>query len=133
MHHSSLEQLTNALSTSISKEEQKKAKFSYNHSSRKVTVDVKHGETVRFTGDIATVLGFEQDSAIQKKTSSSYVADINSGISSTYIYTDIVDAQFVGDVKVPLLRTVNMEGEYGSAVHASFRDLQYLPVKVNSF
>jgi hypothetical protein len=27
-----------------------------------------------------------------------------------YVYTDIVDAQFVGDVKVPLLRIVNIEG-----------------------
>ncbi len=50
-----------------------------------------------------------------------------------YVYTDIVDTQFVGDVKVPLLRIVNIEGEYGSTVHASFRNLQYVPVKVNSF
>ena len=50
-----------------------------------------------------------------------------------YVYTDIVDAQFVGDVKVPLLRIVNTEGEYGNTVHASFRNLQYVPVKVNSF
>jgi hypothetical protein len=50
-----------------------------------------------------------------------------------YVYTDIVDAQFVGDVKVPLLRIVNIEGEYGNTVHASFRNLQYVPVKVNSF
>jgi hypothetical protein len=40
---------------------------------------------------------------------------------------------FVGNVKVPLLRIVNIEGEYGNTVHASFRNLQYVPVKVNSF
>ena len=50
-----------------------------------------------------------------------------------YVYTDIVDAQFVGDVKVPLLRIVNIDGEYGRNVQASFRNLQYVPVKVNSF
>ena len=50
-----------------------------------------------------------------------------------YVYTDIVDAQFVGDVKVPLLRIVNVEREYGNTVHASFRNFQYVPVKVNPF
>ena len=130
---SSLQQLIKAINASIAKEAQPKVKFSYNHSSHKVTVDVKHGTTVWFTGDIATVLGFDQDCVIKKKTSSPYAADINGGFSSMYVYTDIVDAQFVGDVKVPLLRIVNIEGEYGSTVHASFRNLQYVPVKVNSF
>ncbi len=39
--YSSLQQLTKAINASISKEAQTKVKFSYNHSSRKVTVDVK--------------------------------------------------------------------------------------------
>jgi hypothetical protein len=95
-------------------------------------VDVKHGTTVWFTGELATVFGFYQDTLIEKKTSSPYAADINGGFSSMYVYTDIVDAQFVGDVKVPLLRIVNIEGEYGNTVHATFRNLQYVPVKVNS-
>jgi hypothetical protein len=62
---------------------------------------------------IATVLGFDQDILIEKKTSSPYAADINGGFSSMYVNTDIVDAQFVGDVKIPLLRIVSIEGEYG--------------------
>ena len=122
--YSSIEQLTKALNAGMSKETQTKVKFSYNRSSRKVSVDVKHDTTVWFTGQLATVLGFDQDTLIEKKTSSPYPADINGGFSSMYVYTDIVDAQFVGDVKVPLLRIVNIEGEYGNTVHASFRNLQ---------
>ena len=108
-------------------------KFSYNRSSRKVLVDVKHDTTVWFTGELATVLGFDQDTLIEKKTSSPYAADINGGFSSMYVHIDIVDVQFVGDVKVPLLRIVNIEEGYGNTVHASLRNLQYLPVKVNYF
>ena len=130
--YSSIEQLTKALNAGMSKETQTKVKFSYNRSSRKVLVDVKHDTTVWFTGELATVLGFDQDTLIEKKTPSPYAADINGGFSSMHVYTDIVDAQFVGDVKVPLLRIVNIEGEYGNTVHASFRNLQYVPVKVNS-
>ncbi|CAB4024440.1 Hypothetical predicted protein [Paramuricea clavata] len=131
--YSSIEQLTKALNVGMSKETQTKVKFSYNRSSRKVSVDVKHDTTMWFTGELATVLGFAQDTLIEMKTSSPYPADINGGFSSMYVYTDIVDVQFVGDVKVPLLRIVNIEGEYGNTVHASFRNLQYVPVKVNSF
>ena len=39
----------------------------------------------------------------------------------------------MGDVKVLLLRIVNIHGDYGTNVHTSFRNLQYVPVKVNSF
>ena len=42
----------------MSKEAQAKVMFSYNPSSRKVTVDVKRGATIWFTGDTAAVLGF---------------------------------------------------------------------------
>jgi hypothetical protein len=82
---------------------------------------------------VATVLGFDQDTFIEKKISSLYAADINGGFSSMYVHTDIIDAQFVGNVKVPVLRIVNIEWEYGNIVHASFRNLQYVPVKINSF
>ena len=50
-----------------------------------------------------------------------------------YAYTDIADAQFVDDVKVPLLRIVNTQVNYGDNVNASFRYMQYVPIKVKSF
>ena len=125
--------LVKAMNASMIKEDQAKIKFTYNRSTRKVTVDVKQGAMVWITGDIAAVLGFGEDSVLTEKTTSPFVADINGGFSSMYVYMDIVDAQFVGDVKVPLLRIVNTEGKYGNNVHASFRNLQYVPVKVNAF
>jgi hypothetical protein len=131
--YSSIEQRTKGLNAGMSKETQTNVKFSYNLSSRKVLVDVKHDTTVWFTGELATVLGFDVDTLIEKKTSSPYPADIKGGFSSMYDYADIVDVQFVGDVKMPLLRIVNIEGEYGNTVHASFRQLRYVPVKVNYF
>ena len=133
VYYPSLAQLIKALNASMSKEAQAKIKFSYNPSSRKVTVDVKRSATLWFTGDVAAVLGFAQDCSIEKKTSSHYTADINGGFSSLYVYTDIVDPQFVGDVKVPLLSFVNIQNDYGTNVHTSFCNLQYVPVKVNFF
>ena len=97
VYYPSLDQLVKALNASMSKEAQAKIKFSdfsHNPSSRKVTIDVKRGATLWFTGDIAALLGFAQDCSIQKKTSSPYTADINGGFSSLYVYTDIVESKY---------------------------------------
>ena len=58
------------------KEAQAKIKFSYNPSIRKVMVYVKRGATLWFAGDLAKILGFDQDCVIEKKTSSPCTADI---------------------------------------------------------
>ena len=50
-----------------------------------------------------------------------------------YVYTDIVDAQCFGDVKVSLLRIVNTQGNYDDNANVSFRYMQYVPIKVKSF
>ena len=44
-----------------------------------------------------------------------------------------MDAQFVGNVKVPLLKIFNTQGNYGDNVNVSFRYMQYVPIKVKSF
>ena len=49
-------------------------------------------------------------------------------MSSLYVYTNIIHSQFVGDVKVPLLRIVDVEGQGGKSVTKAFDRLQYLPV-----
>ena len=96
-------------------------------------INVRKGGFVLIIGDIATTFGFQQDTVIEKETISPYVTDMNGGFLSMYVYTDIVDAQFVGDVKVPLLRIVNTQGNYGDNVNVSFRYMQYVTIKVNTF
>ena len=132
-HYNNITGLVKDLNGCMTKEGQAKIKLTYSKSTLKVTVDVKKGAYIWLTGDIATALGLDQDTVINKKTASPYVADINAGFSSIYLYSNVVDAQFVGDVKVPLLRIVNTEGKYGQNVNVSFRNLQYMPVKVRSF
>ena len=80
-------------------------------------INVPKAGYVLITGDIATKLGFEQVTVIEKETVSPYVAGVNGRFSSMYVYTNIVDAQFVGNVKVLLL---------------SFHYMQYVPIKVKS-
>ena len=59
-----------------------KLKFSYVASKHKVKINVPKGGYVLITGDIPITLGFEQDTVIEKETTSPYVADVNGGFSS---------------------------------------------------
>ena len=132
-HYNAITDLVKALNSAIPKIVKENIQFKYNKSSRNVTVNVKNGASVWFTGDIATALGFDQDSFLQKKTTGPYVADVSNALRAMYVYTSIIEDQFVGDVKVPLLRLVNTQGDYGENVNVSFRNLQYIPLKVKSF
>lgn len=87
--HDSVPDLVKASNDKMSTDTQAKIKFTYNRRTRKVTVDVKKGANVWFTGDIAASLGFDQDAWIKKKTVSPYVADINGGFSTMFVYTAI--------------------------------------------
>jgi hypothetical protein len=57
-------------------------------------------------------------------------------VSSLYIYTNIIDYQFVGDSYAPLLRTImvneNVEN-YGKYISQEFQNTQYLPLRLNIF
>ena len=132
-HYNSVPDLVQRLNRYMTKEAQTKIKFSYVANKRKLKINVPKGEYILITGEITTTLGLKQDTLIEKKTLSPFVADVNGGFSSMYVYTDIVDPQFVGDVKVPLLRIVNTQGNYGDNVNVSFRYMQYVPIKVKSF
>lgn len=63
-----------------------------------------------------------------------YIADVNRGLNSMYIYSPIVQSQFVGDTLAPLLRVIPLdEGEeFGQHVNHQFNNIYYLPL-VTSF
>jgi len=118
----------------MAKEEQSNIKFSYNRKTHKVTVNVKKGSSVWFTGDIAATLGFDQDTWIKnEKRVSPYVADINGGFSSMFVYCSLVSAQIVGDKQVPLIRTVQVEGKHGAVITKTYQNPLYKPVGIKNF
>ena len=98
-HYKSIPDLLRKLNRCMTKEAQAKINFSYVANKRKVKINVPKGGYVLITGDIATTLGFEQDTVIEKETLSPYVADVNGGLSSMYVYTDIVDANLLVKLK----------------------------------
>jgi hypothetical protein len=59
--------------------------------------------------------------------------DMQSHLRLMYVYCDIASYTFVGDVKAPLLRVCDTEGEYGQNVRMIFTHPHYIPLGRTSF
>lgn len=58
-----------------------------------------------------------------------YIADVNRGLTSLYIYSPIVESQLVGDTLAPLLRVVCVNGVFGQHVNVKFNNIYYLHLR----
>ena len=105
-------------------------KFTFDKISNRVQVEVKSGATISFSDDIATIFGFQTpfDTALKTTTTAPFSVNIQLGIYSLYVYTDLAEAQTVGDTRVPLLRIVPSQGQHGEFITRTYERLQYVPV-----
>ena len=106
--------------------------FSFDTLNRKMTVHLQNGAEVYFS-DLRQILGFSSNTRISSTSIAEREADLEQGFHDLYVYCDIVQAQFVGDALVPLLRIVPVEGDDGRRVSKSFERLHYLPVSRREF
>ena len=102
--------------------------------SNKVILNVKRGQ-IWFSKLIGDVLGFT-NSCKDEEGRYIFNAGIHAaenlplrrgGMHHIFVYSDIVKTQIVGDSMVPLLRIVNITGEFGEVVTQTFRPY-YLPI-----
>ena len=61
------------------------------------------------------------------------VCDLQRGFYSLFVYCDIVEDVVVGDVKAPLLRTVNIDGKDDKMVSRIYQTVQYVTVQRRQF
>ena len=61
------------------------------------------------------------------------VCDLQRGFYSLYVYCDILEDVVVGDVKAPLLRTVNINGKEDKMVSRIYQTVQYASVQRRLF
>ena len=103
-------------------------------------VKVSGGYCVHFGSDIARLLGFPSDNlikSIDKKEVievSPYHATPTGGLSTVYVYTDIIKQQIVGETSTPLLRIINWSHsskEDNTAL--TFEQLYFIPLKNSQF
>ena len=59
--------------------------------------------------------------------------DLNENLRLLYIYCDIASYTTVGDIKAPLLRVCDAEGQFGQTVRLIFTHPHYIPIARTSF
>ena len=98
---------------------------------------VKSNYRIKFGKDIARLLGFSSKTWIaggKNKIKSPYHATIYGGLTTLYVYTDIIQEQFVGETAVPILRIVNWDHEVKKDnTSITFDRLYYSPLKNTNF
>ena len=129
--------------------------FEYDEVLRKFRVYLKEGYHVRFKKNLAISLGLgdrettlrnngtEEEYGVDRsgnrivynheKIEGAFMVDLNRGLHTFFIYSDIVEAQLVGDANVPLLRTLAVKGENGDVVSNSFDNIHYVPLSRSTF
>jgi hypothetical protein len=70
---------------------------------------------------------------VARSYTGSNVCNLQKGFYTLYVYCDIAEHVVVGDVKAPLLRTVNIAGNEGTMVNRVYETVQYVPVQKKQF
>ena len=133
-HYSSITDVIAKMNEVVDEEDRFKddVQFSFDTLNRKVTVHLQNSSEVYFS-DIRQMLGFSSNTRISNTSIAEREADLEQGFHDLYVYCDIIQAQFVGDALVPLLRIVPVEGVDGQRVSKSFERPHYLPVSRREF
>lgn len=102
----------------------------YDRITRRFTVTPTNGYSIMFDTGLAVLLGFETPMTvmIKKKTTAPFVMNLEAGLTSLYVYSDVIEAQIVGDSMVPLLRIINLEGKDGDIISKTFQDPPFYPI-----
>jgi len=78
------------------------------------------------------MLGFDDAEGVREfgkgTTEASYPPDMKAGLSSLFVYTDIIKSQIVGPSLSPLLKCVPVMGKYGDLVEKNYENPQYLEI-----
>ena len=104
-----------------------------NEKTQKVAIQTG-GCRIVLSPKLADLLGFEQRLLPKgDKWEAVSAADVNRGYNCLFVYCNVVVDSIVGDVRAPLLRTVNVKGRYGDSVREIFVKPLYIPVRRNRF
>ena len=114
--------------------------FYYRAIARRLYITVPAGMSVKFPPILENILGLspeqtplcntEQESVTIRADLSS---DLQAGIHALYVYCDLLQFTYVGDIKAPLLRVVNSGGEAGDVVTRYYERPRYIPLQKKNF
>lgn len=87
--------------------------FTYNRITRKVSVKIQNAACIELLPGLANILGFGDEKTLTTTTTARFPVNLSGGVTALYVHTNIISSQIFGNVSVPLLRIVNVDGNYG--------------------
>jgi nitrogen fixation protein len=114
--------------------------FRYKKVAKRIIITVDAGMVVKFPPVLETILGLspKQNPVINNSNAKltivgDFACDLQAGIHSLYVYSDISHYIPVGDIKAPLLRVVSTSGNAGTVITRYYEHVRYVPVQKKSF
>lgn len=110
--------------------------FFYRREVGKVMMSLPENISINMTKELSTVLGFvgkQHCGGSDVHTYADHVADINESVGNLYVYLSVLEDRIVGDTRAPLLRLVPLLDTPGGVMFQTFNNIQYVPIKFNSF
>jgi hypothetical protein len=129
-YYSNVSQITDAILNSISPVAQKNISIKVN---RDGTLSVKtvRNAYLQLCKGLADMLGF-QFTLLKDEVRGSYAVDIQNGMYSAFVYTDIILPQIIGDVQAQVLRVLPLGGKPGQLMVFRFNSPDYVTLARSS-
>ena len=109
--------------------------FHWHLFSRRMKLGITEGNLLVMSNAFKSYFGFETQEEVlySGKYYSATGFDLHAHLRLMYIYCDIASYTCVGDVKAPLIRVCDTEGQYGQTVRMIFTHPHYIPIARASF
>jgi hypothetical protein len=110
-------------------------KLSYDSESRRVRISISGETSHMYMNDkMAYILGFKDTTGLPRGSHiASSIPDPQGGLSTCFVYCNIIQPQIVGNTVAPLLKVIPLGGVFGEQISVSFPHLQYAKVLVKRF
>ena len=109
--------------------------FHYHQFSRRMKLAITENNMLVMSDALKIYLGFVTGDTVL--TSGKYYSittfDLHENLRLLYIYCDIASYTTVGDIRAPLLRVCDTEGQFGQTVRLIFTHPHYIPIARASF
>jgi hypothetical protein len=133
--YKNIDEMVNKLNVALEKRSDaiKDLRFFYTRQTNLITIRWFGQGTaeLRLSKDIAQIFGVNEDHVLNKHIDSLRTPDINRGMTSLFVYSNLVANRLVGNVSVPLLRIIPLYNTRYETVRHEFQHLLYVPT--NSF
>jgi hypothetical protein len=129
--YKNIEELVDEINTALEKRTESIKDLRIFYNSQTNTVRIRWfglgSSEIRLSEDLSQIFGLNKHHVLNRSVDSLRTPDINRGMTSLFVYSNLVANRLVGNASVPLLRTIPLYNNRYQTVRHEFRCLYYIP------